>query len=113
LISIQLQTYGTSIDIIGAFGAGIVSAEALGVGVTALPTPFRDADWGGWMVWQPWAFRFQSDTDVGKEFGSVEFEIDSKAMRKVEPNSAMVFVAESQVGAIKFAEEVRVLQMLH
>jgi len=100
-------------EFVGAFGVGLVSREAFDVGITAIPHPYRDADWGGWMVWQPWALRFDSITQAGVLLSSWSFNIDSKAMRKVEPNSAMVFVAESQGGAVSVANTVRILQMLH
>ena len=115
MITIQPQTYGADLSIVGAFGIGVVSNEALGIGVTAVPEPFSDADWGGWMVWRSFAGRVEFRSDVGLLFrdSTLEYEIDSKAMRKVEPNSALVFVAESQQGAFAMAESIRVLQMLH
>ena len=99
----------------GAFGVGLVSAEALAVGITAIPEPFTDADWGGWMVWQSFAVRYEAPAsgDFGALRASWSWQIDLKAMRKVEPNSAMVFVVESEGGAFAFAEQVRLLLMLH
>ncbi len=66
------------------------------------------------MVWQPFAFFFEFIDGTGTVFpASLSYEIDSKAMRKVEPNSAMVFVFESQVGAFDAIESVRLLLKLH
>ena len=113
IIAIKLQTYAADVEINGAFGVGLVSREAFDIGITAVPEPFMDADWGGWMVWKPFAMRYESITQAGVLLGSWTFEIDSKAMRKVETNSAMVFVAESRGGAFAVAEDVRLLQMLH
>ena len=113
MISIRPGTTGADLDFVGAYGCGIVSAEALAIGATAIPSPFSDADWGGWMVLQPFAGRWEQATDIGRQIASWEYEIDSKAMRKVEPNSAMVFMVESGVGAFNFADPVRALQMLH
>lgn len=104
---------GADLDIVGAFGIGLVSSEALAIGITAVPTPFRDADWGGWMVWRAFAGRFEFADATGFRFNSMSFEIDSKAMRKVGANTALVFVAESQAGAFSIAESIRTLQMLH
>ena len=113
LISVKVENPALDNDIAGAFGIGLVTAEAFGIGITAVPEPFSDADWGGWMVWQPFGFHWEhfDSTGAGKE--SWEFEINSKAMRKVEPNTNMVFVAESQSGAFRLAEYVRLLLMLH
>ncbi len=115
IISVRPSAYTADVEICGAFGVGLVSSEALAIGVTAISEPFTDADWGGWMVWRPFNFRIEFISAVGVLFGdaTVEIEIDSKAQRKVEPNSAMVFVAESQVGAFNIAEQVRLLQLLH
>ena len=112
-MSIKPQTTSADLDIVGAFGIGIVSAEAFGVGVTAVPEPFSDADWGGWMVMEPFAMHFEQVTNVGQLIASWQFEIDSKAMRKVEPNSVAVIVAESLSGAYAIADTTRLLLMLH
>ena len=112
-ITIQPQVYSADLNIVGAFGIGLVSSEAAAVGITAIPEPFSDADWGGWMVWQSFALHYEFHDATGSFLESEAIEIDSKAMRKVEPNSVMVFVAESQGGAFFIAETVRLLQMLH
>ncbi len=82
----------------GAIGMGVVSAEALAIGVTALPGPFSNADWGGWFVWRSFAGVWDVTTDIGRAITSFTMEIDSKAMRKVDANSALVVVVESQGG---------------
>jgi len=114
-ISLFLQVFTGDLSVVGAFGVGLVSAEAAAIGITAIPHPFRDADAGLWMVHQTWAESFQTEgaSPATQFLASWSFEIDSKAMRKVEPNTQMVFVAESQSGAIFFAETVRILQLLH
>ena len=112
IISVKPTTHNSDQDFHGAFGIGLVSAEALAVGVTALPEPFSDADWGGWMVWQPFSFNWDFSDLTGQRFGSIQMAIDSKAMRKVEPSSAMVFVAESFGGAFSITEQVRLLLKL-
>ena len=112
-ISIQPQSYVADLNIVGAFGIGLVSDEAATVGITVIPEPFSDADWGGWMVWQSFALHYEFHDSTGSFLELEAIEIDSKAMRKVEPNSRMVFVAESQGGAFFIAETVRLLEMLH
>ena len=95
VVSVRITAYGLDVDVHGAFGIGIVSAEALAVGVTAMPTPLRDADWGGWFVWRSFAFHWEFQSAAGERMASYEMEIDSKAMRKITPNEALVVVAES------------------
>jgi len=112
-ISVKPGSFGADLDVLGAFGIGLVSGEAFAAGVASIPEPFSDADWGGWMVIQPFAFHFESITQAGVLLGSFEFEIDSKGMRKVEPNSVMVAVAESVVGSYQLADVTRLLLMLH
>ena len=113
IITIKPTTVGTSVSVLGAFGVGLVSAEAFAAGVASVPEPYTDSDWGGWMVLQPFAFRWEAATAVGEAFASVTIDIDSKAMRKVEPNSVMMFVAESITGAFDIIDGTRLLQMLH
>ena len=113
VVGVKLQAYGADSEVFGALGLGIVSAEALAIGVTAVPHPFRDPDWGGWFVWRTFFFRYEFHDATATMFpASIQFEIDSKAMRKVEPNEALVVVAESQVGSFAVADGTRVLVML-
>ncbi len=81
----------------GAYGLMVVSNEALGIGVTAIPGPWDDPD-GDWMVWRSFAGTWDVTTDVGRALTAVSFEIDSKAMRKVGPNESIVTLVESQGG---------------
>jgi len=64
----------------GAFGIAIVTAQAFGVGISALPTPITEANWDGWLWHQMFSLRCnEANTDFKRQV----FEIDSKAMRKV------------------------------
>ncbi len=112
-ISVFPSVFSADINIVGAFGIGLVSAEAFAAGVASVPEPFTDSDWGGWMVIQPFALRFEFQDATGTMQGSWTFDIDSKAQRKVEPNSVMVVVAESITGAFNIADTTRLLQLLH
>jgi len=114
-LGIRANVFTADANPVGAFGVGVVSEEAAAIGITAIPLPFSDADWGGWMVWQSWCEAFQTEgaSPATQFLASWSFDIDSKAMRKVEPNTRLVFVAESQSEAVLVCETVRVLQMLH
>ena len=111
-VSIRASVYSADVDIIGAFGMAVVSAEALAIGVTAIPEPFGDADWGGWFVWRSFSHHFESISQAGVLLGSWEFEVDSKAMRRVGVNEAVVLIAESNNGAFQISSPVRMLVKL-
>ncbi len=66
-----------------AAGIGIVQEDAFAVGVTAIPKPFEDVDWGGWLWHTMGALHAPSAgvADVGPNPQIVQ--IDSKAMRKL------------------------------
>ena len=112
MVSIKLNDYSADLDIVGAYGMGVVSTEAFIAGVASIPEPFTDADWGGWFVWRSFGHRFESVTNVSTLLGSWSFEVDSKAMRKVRPNETIVEVCESQVGSISCFSGVRTLVKL-
>ena len=112
VISIQPQAVTADLDIVGAFGMGIVSVEAFNAGVASMPEPFSDAQWSGWMVWQAFAFRFELLDTTGANFVPWTMELDSKAMRKMGPHEVLIAIAESQVGAYSIAAPMRTLVKL-
>ena len=80
----------------GAFGIGVVTKVAAGIGITAVPGPSTDAGWDGWLYHRYFANRFEFINGTG--FASnpiVNIEIDSKAMRKVSEDDRLVIVAEN------------------
>ena len=96
-----------------AFGLCIVTENAVGVGVTAIPSPGVDTFWDGWL--------YHTTGVVGLVPGNVggisaAVEIDSKAMRKFKNSDVMVGVVEvrTEVGAISavFNLETRILVKL-
>ena len=113
VVSIQPGSFSADLNVMGAIGMAIVLAEALAIGITAIPEPFNDADWGGWFVWRSFALHLDVGTSVGFDANSaLNIEIDSKAMRKVSPNEALVVVAESQAGAFDIFDGTRHLLKL-
>ncbi len=108
-VSIRLSTYAASIDYGGAFGMGVVSAEALAAGVASVPEPFTQSDWPGWLLWGSFADHFELGTASSLLPGSLQIPVDSKAMRKMGQNEALILVCESQVGAIEVAMHIRTL----
>jgi len=74
-----------------AFGIGIVSADAGGVGITAVPKPFDDIDWPGWL-WHQMGTQKES---IGGGADHVQVvNIDSKAMRKIGLNEVAFLVMQ-------------------
>ncbi len=86
-----------------AVGICNVTENAFGVGATAIPQPFTDIDWDGWIwhrtfsIWTPVA---AASGNVGESVGEFRFDIDNKAMRKVNESDVIVGVVEitSEVG---------------
>jgi len=108
-LSIRPEDFVADIDIVGAVGMGIVSAEAFAAGVASIPTPFTDADWGGWFVWRAFSYRYNFASAVGENFPNWTMEIDSKAMRKISPNERIVTIAEAQGAALRVSVPTRLL----
>ena len=108
-LSIRPTVENTSISLDGAFGIAVVSGTAVALGITAIPGPFTDDDWSGWLVHQYWGYRFLVSTAVGTELPALNFEIDSKAMRKVGGDEGIVLVGESRVGGVQVLSHMRLL----
>ncbi len=111
-ISHTPEGFAADIEYVGAFGVGIVSAEAFAAGIASVPTPFTDADWAGWMVWRSFAYRYEFLDGTGSLLTVDTIEIDSKAMRKIGPNEVLAYVAESQIGAFRLMDGIRTLVKL-
>ena len=109
LLSIRPTTEGTSVSIDGAFGIAVVSDVARATGITAIPGPFTDDDWSGWLVHQYFTQRYSVNTEVGEDLLDRQYEIDSKAMRKVAGDEAIVLVGESRQGAVSVLSHMRLL----
>ena len=78
---------------LGAVGMIVVSADALAVGITAIPSPGDDIDSDGWFVWVPLLSTIKagtSETDLG--YHTI---IDSKAQRVIHEGSVIAVVAEN------------------
>ena len=100
---------------LGAVGIAVVTAQAVSVGITAVPTPNTDAAWGGWM----WHSYFSSKVVVGDATGFQingmnHIVIDSKAMRKVDEDERLVVVVENSAAfGILIGNSIRILSKVH
>ncbi len=84
-----------------AFGMCVVSQNAAGVGITAIPTPLTDIGWDGWFVhWMGTVVASSSTVDGSDRAAVVRVDIDSKAMRKIHATDNIVAVMEfaSEIG---------------
>ena len=80
----------------GAIGLGVVTAQAVAIGITALPKPDTDADWGGWMWHSYYANTIERLSASGFQHRSLTLiPIDTKAMRKIGLNERLVLVIEN------------------
>jgi len=100
---------------IGAFGIGVVTAQAVSVGITAIPHPVTDAAWGGWLWHSYFANRFNFASATGLQFDGVfQIPVDSKAMRKIDEDERMVVVIENSTAVgMQCSSQERVLTKLH
>jgi len=99
---------------VGAFGIGVVTSQAFAIGVTAMPTPFTDMDWDGWLFHQFVSIRgLDPATDLNPDGPRFQrFEVDSKAMRKLKEDDtifAMIDVVESGTATARLDFNSRVL----
>ncbi len=109
ILSIGLAAHTADVDAVGAMGIAIVSDQAFAAGAGSIPGPWTDANWDGWFVWQPIAYHFEFVTGAGFDVISQQYEVDSKAMRKVTANETAVVMVESQAAAFEAAFAFRML----
>ncbi len=107
MVSITPTAVSADLDLVGAFGVGIVSAEAAAAGVASMPEPYSDSDWGGWVVWRSFAYHFEFATAAAVNYPRFDFEVDSKAMRKISASETIVTIAESVTGAFEISSNLR------
>ena len=80
---------------------GVVSADAFAVGISAVPKPFDDIDWSGWMWHWSGALHAPTAAQLGDPSSTRLIEIDSKAMRKLSINDVLFAIV--QVGEVGVA----------
>ena len=102
-------------DQIAAVGWAVVSDQASAIGVTAVPTPVTDAASDLWLLHQ-WLMNSEvhdGGTGLGANIGR-GYDIDSKAMRKVNGDQDLVVVLENAAfDGVTFFTAARFLVKLH
>ena len=85
-----------------AVGIGIVTSDAFAVGVSAVPDPIDQMEWDGWLYHRFFDLH-SSEAALGDQqngLTSIQFEVDSKAMRKVADNMTLMAVVQAvEIGA--------------
>jgi len=76
-----------------AVGIGITSFEAFAVGITALPSPIVDANWPNW-IYHRWCSVISIAQSIELRTQNFRFEIDNKAMRKLQPGQIVFAIVE-------------------
>ena len=102
-------------DQLSAMGIAVVSDEASAVGVTAVPTPITEMGSDLWFVHKVLMGSFFAADATGLGNRGFPYEVDSKAMRKVDIGQDLVVVAEfsgAGLGSVMFVGG-RMLVKLH
>ena len=94
-------------------GFAVVSDQALGVGVSAVPTPDADGQSDLWFVYESLWGDFEVTTDIGRLEMGQRMAYDSKAMRKVEEGQDVVQVMECPHTSALVRDAFRMLLKLH
>ena len=96
---------------LGAFGVGFVNETARALGVTAIPGPSTDALWDGWFVHQPIVQSSKRNVAGSGGMSGIQYQIDSKAMRKFEGDEGLAIMVENtnNLNAFEIALFLRIL----
>ena len=92
-----------------AAGLAVVTAKAFGIGATAIPGPFTDIEWDGWL-WHSQGVLKGAGSTLSESLGGwvQRVEIDSKAMRKLPEETILVGMLETvEVGTATMHVELR------
>ena len=115
VLALRSDQIGALEDFHGAFGMAVVEEPAAGVGVTAVPSPVFNAASEAWFVWQAFAGSFTFVSAVGFDGNAGhQYEIDSRAMRKVNSEQRVVILLENNAAThgLDYWFHLRILSML-
>lgn len=109
-LSVQSNQVAASLEPFGAVGIAVVSDQAVAIGVTAIPTPYTDAESDLWLLHRFWAAPIAT-SGSGLTRAAVDIDLSSKAMRKVSPDETLVLVMEngSSAAAAEYRLDLRIL----
>ncbi len=115
MLSVRSDQIAATEDVIGAYGMAVVSTQASGIGVSAIPTPVTDDNSDLFLVFQAFMHSFHTDNaGANHEPAGDIVMLESKAMRKVEEGNDLVTVVETATAAgATILTYLRVLIKLH
>ena len=95
MITMGILTSGAANNVItGAYGQIVVSTDAIGVGITAVPGPLTDIE-NDWYVWVPFALRADTIAEAPVNITSnMAINYDSRGQRKLKNGEALISVIE-------------------
>ena len=94
LCELRLTAASAAIDgYFGAVGICKISTTAAGIGITAIPGPVSEMSWDGWL-WHDFFGVHAGKTPEADGVGYQRLMIDSKAMRKIDPDEVFAAVIE-------------------
>ena len=100
LSAVMTGTSSIAGGVTGAFGIGVATLAAVTAGITSVPTPITEQAWDGWLYWMPFQLHTVTATigdAVNAAVVRMDWEIDSKAMRKLKEEDAIYAVIETSV----------------
>ncbi len=106
------SVFSADLDYSGAIGFCIVSLDAFAAGVASIPGPLTDSGWGGWFVWEGFSYHLEFSDATGFRPTVQIINMDSKAMRKIGVNEALVVVVESGDNLYEVSAQFRMLLKL-
>ncbi len=77
----------------GGYGEVVVKSDASTIGITAVPHPLAQIN-AEWHVWQGLHTKFSFASGVGFDTFAQQYQVDSRAMRKVGINEDAISVVE-------------------
>ncbi len=95
LFTVQTDQTAAAEAPFGAIGIAVVSDEAAAAGAASVPLPYTDAESDLWVMHQFFAAPFEFGTAVGFSDVARQYEIDSKAMRKVSEDQTLVLMVQN------------------
>jgi len=99
LVGIRTDQVAASEAQQAAYGAAVVSDQSVAIGLTAVPTPVTDSGSDLFFVYQRMMAEMTFGTAASFQTVLQTFEIDSRAMRKVESGQDLIEVVEVEAGA--------------
>ncbi len=114
LFTIQTDQVSATETPFGALGLCVVSDQALAAGVASVPTPYTDADSDLWFYHQYFAAPVLFGTTTGIRRLDQQYEIDSKAMRRLSEDESIILVVENASAAdgLRYIVDLRILSKL-